>query len=68
MKKIRRYIESLSTHSIAEQRALARPFKHSGVVEGLDYDIENGLLVMSRWAHLKRGRCCGNGCRHCPFN
>ena len=35
--------------------------------EGLDYYIENGLLVMSSWFHLKRGKCCGSGCRHCPY-
>ena len=23
--------------------------------------------VFTELAHLKRGRCCGNGCRHCPF-
>ena len=35
--------------------------------EGIDYHIENGLLVMSSWFHLKRGKCCGSGCRHCPY-
>ncbi|MEZ0130904.1 DUF5522 domain-containing protein, partial [Flavobacterium sp. LBUM151] len=19
------------------------------------------------WFHLKRGTCCGNNCRHCPY-
>ncbi len=35
--------------------------------EGIDYYIENGLLVMSTWYHLKRGTCCGSGCRYCPY-
>lgn len=26
-----------------------------------------GYQVMSRYAHLKRGDCCGNACRHCPY-
>ncbi|MBY0451848.1 MAG: hypothetical protein K2P92_02355, partial [Bdellovibrionaceae bacterium] len=28
---------------------------------------ENGLMVMTAAYHLKRGTCCGNGCRHCPY-
>ena len=32
-----------------------------------DYTVENGLLVYSAAYHLKRGYCCGSGCRHCPF-
>ncbi len=36
-------------------------------VEGRDYTIEDGLLVFTRGYHLRRGICCGSGCRHCPF-
>ena len=32
-----------------------------------DYYFEKGLMVMTAKYHLKRGYCCGNGCRHCPF-
>lgn len=32
-----------------------------------DYSIENGLLVFTAAYHLKRGSCCGSGCRHCPY-
>ena len=35
--------------------------------ESADYYWENGFLVFTRAHHLKRGQCCGNGCRHCPF-
>lgn len=31
------------------------------------YYIENGLVVFTEKFHLKRGYCCGNGCRHCPY-
>jgi len=31
------------------------------------YYLENGLLVFTEKFHLKRGFCCNNGCRHCPF-
>jgi hypothetical protein len=33
-----------------------------------DYYLENGLLVFTAAYHLKRGYCCGNACRHCPYN
>jgi hypothetical protein len=33
-----------------------------------DYTIENGLLVFTAAYHLKRGSCCGSGCRHCPYS
>lgn len=31
-------------------------------------DPESGYNVMTEVAHLKRGKCCGNTCRHCPFD
>jgi ATP-binding cassette subfamily B (MDR/TAP) protein 1 len=30
-------------------------------------DPRTGLTVFTRVAHLQRARCCGNGCRHCPY-
>jgi hypothetical protein len=32
-----------------------------------DFYIENGRLVFTEQYHLKRGYCCGSGCRHCPY-
>ncbi|HRG08671.1 MAG TPA: DUF5522 domain-containing protein, partial [Cyclobacteriaceae bacterium] len=32
-----------------------------------DFYWENGLLVFTEAYHLKRGFCCQNGCRHCPY-
>jgi hypothetical protein len=37
------------------------------LIEGKDYYCENGLIVFTREFHLKRGACCGSGCRHCPY-
>lgn len=31
------------------------------------YYIENGFYVFTAAYHLKRGYCCQNGCRHCPY-
>lgn len=28
---------------------------------------DTGLFVMTSVYHARRGRCCGNGCRHCPY-
>ncbi|TAE11807.1 MAG: hypothetical protein EAZ47_00680 [Bacteroidetes bacterium] len=39
------------------------------VIEGEDfYFNENGLMVLLEKYHLERGYCCGNGCKHCPFD
>lgn len=35
--------------------------------EGVDYDLENGLMVFTAAFLLKRGYCCERGCRHCPY-
>jgi len=34
---------------------------------GLHYYMEDGLMVLTEAYHLARGRCCGNACRHCPY-
>ncbi len=35
--------------------------------EGVDYYLENGLMVFTATFLLKRGYCCEGGCRHCPY-
>ena len=30
-------------------------------------DPSTGLSVFTRLAHERRGKCCGCGCRHCPY-
>ncbi|WP_166643919.1 DUF5522 domain-containing protein [Pedobacter nutrimenti] len=36
--------------------------------EGVDfYFNEEGLMVFTEAYHLKRGHCCKNKCRHCPW-
>lgn len=37
------------------------------LVEGIDYVVENGLLVFTAKYLLDRGYCCENGCRNCPY-
>lgn len=37
-------------------------------IEGIHYYInEEGLVVMTEKYHQERGYCCGNGCKHCPY-
>jgi hypothetical protein len=31
------------------------------------YWSEEGYRVFTEKYHLKRGRCCKSGCKHCPY-
>jgi hypothetical protein len=31
-------------------------------------DPISGYIVMTSYGHQKRGKCCGNRCRHCPYD
>ena len=42
--------------------------RRESFVEGVDYYFENGLMVLTAHFLIKRGYCCGNGCRHCPYS
>lgn len=43
--------------------------KDDDFIEGFHFYIdESGLMVFTQKYHLQRGYCCGNGCRHCPYN
>ena len=38
------------------------------LTEGEDfYFNEQGYVVLTEKYHLEKGVCCGNGCRHCPY-
>ena len=42
--------------------------QNTGLVQGEDFYInENGYMVFTEKHHLKRGFCCGSGCKHCPY-
>jgi hypothetical protein len=32
-----------------------------------DFYVENGMKVMKEEYHIRRGYCCGSGCRYCPY-
>jgi hypothetical protein len=37
------------------------------LIEGIDYYLENGLMVFTARYLRDRGYCCTSGCRHCPY-
>jgi hypothetical protein len=37
------------------------------LLEHIDYTLKGGNYVFTRWYLLKQGKCCGNGCRNCPY-
>jgi hypothetical protein len=39
---------------------------HAG--QGGYTDPTTGFFVFSAHSHQQRGKCCGRGCRHCPFH
>ena len=39
------------------------------LIEGEDfYYNEQGYMVLTAHYLLQRGYCCGNGCKHCPYD
>lgn len=38
-------------------------------IEGIHfyYNVSNFIVFTEKY-HLQRGYCCGNGCKHCPYN
>jgi hypothetical protein len=39
----------------------------SDLKEGEDFYFERGLMVLTAKYLLKRGYCCKNACRNCPY-
>jgi len=36
-------------------------------IENVDYYYEGGFMILTAHFLKKRGYCCTNGCRHCPY-
>jgi hypothetical protein len=43
------------------------PSAERPTLEAEDYYYDGPNLVFTAAYHLKRGTCCGSGCRHCPY-
>ena len=37
-------------------------------VEGVDYILVDGKMVLTEEYLMKRGTCCGSGCKNCPYD
>ena len=37
------------------------------LINKVDYYIEGERVIFTALAHIKRGVCCGEYCRHCPY-
>lgn len=60
--------EFIKTSSRQELLTVASQYRgNDKLIQGIDYLIENDQYVFTAWYHLKRGSCCGNGCKNCPY-
>jgi 23S rRNA (cytidine1920-2'-O)/16S rRNA (cytidine1409-2'-O)-methyltransferase len=59
-------VEFLACYEKGEESART-PAPAARLVEGADYYIEDGLMVLTEGFLLRRGYCCESGCRHCPY-
>lgn len=46
---------------------ITEPKEPEKLVENVDYYFEFGLMVLTAHFLQKRGFCCDNRCRHCPY-
>ena len=51
----------------ADGEAVSASGEDAELQQGIDYYLEDGLMVFTAAFLLKRGYCCDSGCRHCPF-
>jgi hypothetical protein len=68
----RRCLAALARHAPglddpAQILARVREEIAAGPGPGDSYLDDLGRVVFTAQYHLKRGYCCGNGCRHCPY-
>ena len=54
------------SHAEALQLATSQPTSPR-LIEHIDYTLEDGKYIFSKWFLIKQGTCCGNGCRNCPY-
>lgn len=70
-KRIYNWIATSALSSILNASNMDTPKSSSDqpakLICGEDYYLEDGRYVFTAKYHLKRGYCCGNKCRHCPY-
>ncbi len=65
------YLKFCLTKEMPEEKddILKQSFRNEAADEKMDdYYTESGFTVFTEKYLLDRGYCCGNGCRHCPYD
>jgi hypothetical protein len=52
------FIQELEAQRILKEKTKLQPE---------EFYWENGNLVFTKEYHLRRGRCCNNSCKNCPY-
>ena len=52
----------------ADKEIRVRHRAAAAALEQLYEDPKTGLMVVTRWKHFLKGKCCGNACRHCIYD
>jgi hypothetical protein len=39
-----------------------------GFIKDVHFYMEGERVIFTSLFHIERGSCCGNGCRHCPYD
>lgn len=39
-----------------------------GFLKDVHYYMDGNRVVFTALFHIQRGQCCGNGCKHCPYD
>lgn len=61
-------IETLiNSKPVSQILKIASNYYGHELLEKLDYTLEEGRWIFTKWFLLKRGFCCDNGCRNCPY-
>ncbi|HUB86705.1 MAG TPA: cysteine-rich CWC family protein [Verrucomicrobiae bacterium] len=51
---------------VTEFHRAKNPSARQNILPG-DFYFDGGMMVFTVAYHLRRGWCCGSGCRHCPY-
>jgi len=57
----------ITHHKWIKQRVQEELVKSSKLIEGIHYINEDGRVVFTALFLIQQGKCCGNGCKNCPY-
>lgn len=62
------YLDCLCAACLQELSQPPKPLSRQELLQGEHYYFnEKGLMVFTSAYLLRRGYCCQNGCKHCPY-